>query len=149
MIPCNNRIINLIANFLIACGLFALFSNWGQIHITSDWPLWQIVLAVGLVNIISSIIVVLAEVILSPFTCLMRCCTLGLANVLILGAVQYATLWLSGRWTGLYYFDPITAANWWPALFMGLVFALVKFRTYGGGSSSSSRSTYSYARRSR
>jgi hypothetical protein len=124
MFPTRNSLFAYIANFLIALGLFALFVAVGWIEITSTLPLWLIVLFVGLINIFSTVVVRLLEVIALPLILLIAACTLGLGIFLWTGAAMYAILLLTAKITGLF----VLTSVWYEAICLGLAFALLRFK---------------------
>jgi len=125
MFKTKSSVLNLFLNFAIACVLFWAFSQLGWIHITSQSPLWLVVMVVGLVNILSAIIVFIANLLLSPVILIIGACTLGLGLIIWPGIAQYAILWLSSNISGMFTITTV----WWEAIVIGLAFALFRFST--------------------
>ena len=113
----------LVANFFIAWGLFAIFISTGRIDIASDLPLWQIVLFSGLVNIVSTILVVVLSLLSLPVILIFAACTLGFGMFLWPGIVMYGVLYFTGMITGFYTITTV----WWQAILLGMSFSLARF----------------------
>ena len=125
MFKTGSGFLNLVLNFLIAAGLFFFFRAIGWINIDSALSIWLIVLIAGVVNIVTGLLAGLVALVISVVLGVISVCSLVLALPVIVALISYFTLFLTGRWTGLFTLTTV----WWQAILLGLAFAIFQFRT--------------------
>lgn len=119
--------LNYFLNFVIAVLLFFLLRSWGWITVTSDLPLWAVVLIGSFMNILTGLIVGLAVFAISVIWASIEACSFMLLMPILIALASYFVYRLTGMWTGLYSVTTV----WWQAIVFGLLFSLLHFSKKG------------------